>query len=187
MSLPFSMIDGPAVSCPHGGALLASLPCAPIISYLPKHTVIVKGSRCIAALDVGGKNGNKLRRKRLSLQGILRDGYQCLSFCFPHPVHRNADAALHVENTGVIVSSVRRPPGTATIRQTVSGPAAVSSDRPHTKREKSECFPQIGQAGAKARIYSPSPWITTPPLCSRLFQFPPAREIKFPLSPLPPA
>ena len=104
MSLPFSMIDGPAVSCPHGGALLSSLPCAPIISYLPKHTVIVKGSRCIAALDVGGKNGNKLRRKRLPLQGILRDGYQRFSFRFPHLVHRNADAALHVENTGVIVS-----------------------------------------------------------------------------------
>lgn len=95
---------GTRVSCPPDDASLSSLPCAPIISYLPKHTVIVKGSRCIAALDVGGKDGNKLRRKRLSLQGILRDGSQRFSFCFPHPIHRNADAALYVENAGVILS-----------------------------------------------------------------------------------
>ena len=89
---------------PHDDASLSALPCVPVISCIPKHTVIVKGSRCIAALDVGGKDGNKLRRKRLPLQGILRDGSQRLSFRFPYPVHRNADAVLHVENAGVIVS-----------------------------------------------------------------------------------
>lgn len=70
--------------------------------------VLRKGSRCISVLDVGGKNGNKLRRKRLPLQGILRDGYQGFSFCFPYPVHRKADAALYVENAGVIVFGNRR-------------------------------------------------------------------------------
>ena len=89
---------------PPDDASLSSLPCVPIISYFPKHTVIVKDSRCIAALDVGGKKGNKLRRKRFPLQGILRDGSQRPSFRFPHLVHRNADAALYVENAGVILS-----------------------------------------------------------------------------------
>ena len=89
---------------PHDDASLSSLPYAPIISYFPKHTVIVKGSRCIAALDVGGKNGNKLRRKRLPLQGILRNGSQRFSFRFPYPVYCNAGAVFHVENAGVIVS-----------------------------------------------------------------------------------
>ena len=33
---------------------------------------------------------------------------QRFSFRFPHLVHCNADAALHIENTGVIVSGDRR-------------------------------------------------------------------------------
>ena len=149
-----------------------------------KRTVIVKGSRCIAALDVGGKDGNKLRRKRLPLQGILRDGSQRFSFCFPYPVHCNADAALYVENTGVIVSGNCRvqPPFSKRRPGWLPGHQVDS-----IRNMKNECFPQIGQAGAKARTYPQSPWITTPPLCSRLFQFPPAREIKAPLSPIPPA
>ena len=77
-------------------------------SATTKHMVLRKGSRCITALDVGGKNGNKLRRKRLPLQGILRDGSQGFSLRFPYPVYCNADASLYVENTGVIVFGNRR-------------------------------------------------------------------------------
>ena len=74
------------------------------VSYTHLDVYKRQGSRCISVLDVGGKNGNKLRRKRLPLQGILRNGSQRFSFRFPYPVYCNAGAVFHVENAGVIVS-----------------------------------------------------------------------------------